>query len=214
MNRYLIVADDFTGANDTGVQLKRRGVPTSVVFSSEFIASEGSFVLDTESRALGPEEAAAAVRAGLQGVDLRAVGRVMKKVDATLRGSVAAEIKAVDQLYGSELVVFAVLLLFSYVQLAVISDQVVSLRSDLTGLKSEEAKLRAQYELAYDLESIEQTLTASGAMVKPQNGQVIYVDLSEPDSITYYQQEEGATGLKGAAESMYSIFSEIVEYFS
>ena len=110
--------------------------------------------------------------------------------------------------------VFAVLLLFSYVQLAVISDQVVSLRSDLTGLKSEEAKLRAQYELAYDLESIEQTLTASGAMVKPQNGQVIYVDLSEPDSITYYQQEEGATGLKGAAESMYSIFSEIVEYFS
>ena len=107
MNRYLIVADDFTGANDTGVQLKRRGVPTSVVFSSEFIASEGSFVLDTESRALGPEEAAAAVRAGLQGVDLRAFGRVMKKVDSTLRGSVAAEIKAVDQLYGSELVVFA-----------------------------------------------------------------------------------------------------------
>lgn len=107
MNRYLIVADDFTGANDTGVQLKRRGVPTSVVFSSEFIASEGSFVLDTESRALGPEEAAAAVRAGLKGVDLTAFGRVMKKVDSTLRGSVAAEIKAVDQLYGSELVVFA-----------------------------------------------------------------------------------------------------------
>lgn len=107
MNRYLIVADDFTGANDTGVQLKRRGVPTSVVFSSEFIASEGSSVLDTESRALGPEEAAAAVRAGLKGVDLTAFGRVMKKVDSTLRGSVAAEIKAVDELYGSELVVFA-----------------------------------------------------------------------------------------------------------
>ena len=107
MNRDLIVADDFTGANDTGVQLKRRGVPTSVVFSSEFIASEGSFVLDTESRALGPEEAAAAVRAGLKGVDLTAFGRVMKKVDSTLRGSVAAEIKAVDELYGSELVVFA-----------------------------------------------------------------------------------------------------------
>ena len=107
MNRYLIVADDFTGANDTGVQLKRRGVPTSVVFSSDFIASEGSFVLDTESRALGPEEAAAAVRAGLKGVDLTSFGRVMKKVDSTLRGSVAAEIKAVDQLYGSELVVFA-----------------------------------------------------------------------------------------------------------
>ena len=107
MNRYLIVADDFTGANDTGVQLKRRGVPPCVFFSSDFTPSEASFVLDTESRALGPEEAAAAVRAGLKGVDLTAFGRVMKKVDSTLRGSVAAEIKAVDELYGSELVVFA-----------------------------------------------------------------------------------------------------------
>ena len=110
--------------------------------------------------------------------------------------------------------VFAALLLFSYVQLAVISDQVVSLRSDLTGLKTEEAKLRAQYELAYDLESIEQELTASGAMVKPQNGQIIYVDLSEPDSATYFQQEETASGLAGAMETVGSIWNEIVAYFS
>ena len=74
--------------------------------------------------------------------------------------------------------------------------------------------LRAQYELAYDLESIEQNLTDSGAMVKPQNGQIIYVDLSEPDSVTYFQQEEEATGVEGAVESMHSIFTEIVEYFS
>lgn len=107
MNRYLIVADDFTGANDTGVQLKRRGIPTSVVFSSGLIETDGSFVLDTESRALGPEAAAAAVTAGLRGVDLRAFGRVMKKVDSTLRGSVAAEIQALDACYDSELVVFA-----------------------------------------------------------------------------------------------------------
>ena len=110
--------------------------------------------------------------------------------------------------------VFAVLLLFSYVELSVISNQVVSLRSDLTGLKTEEAKLRAQYELAYDLESIEQELTASGAMVKPQNGQIIYVDLSEPDSVTYFQQEETASGLAGAMETVGSIWNEIVAYFS
>jgi len=30
--RYLIIADDFTGANDTGVQLRRRGFPTEVLF--------------------------------------------------------------------------------------------------------------------------------------------------------------------------------------
>ena len=107
MNRYLIIADDFTGANDTGVQLKRRGIPTSVVFSSAHIQGTGSYVLDTESRAMGHEGAGAAVRAGLASVDLSAFDRVMKKVDSTLRGSLAAEIKAADECCGSELVVFA-----------------------------------------------------------------------------------------------------------
>lgn len=107
MKRYLIVADDFTGANDTGVQLKRRGVPTSVVFSSEFLHTGGSFVLDTESRAMKADGAYAAVTEGLKGVDLATFDHVMKKVDSTLRGSVASEIKATDDCYAAELVVFA-----------------------------------------------------------------------------------------------------------
>lgn len=107
MNRYLIVADDFTGANDTGVQLKRRGIPTSVVFSSEHILSKDSYVLDTESRAMEPGAAGEAVKSGLLGVVLSDFERVMKKVDSTLRGSIAAEIKALDDCYQSELVVFA-----------------------------------------------------------------------------------------------------------
>lgn len=107
MNDYLIVADDFTGANDTGVQLKRRGVPTSVVFDAGMISPGGSFVLDTESRALGTEDAYRAVHQALQGVDLAAFRHVIKKVDSTLRGSVAQEIKAMDDLYGAGLVIFA-----------------------------------------------------------------------------------------------------------
>lgn len=109
--------------------------------------------------------------------------------------------------------VFAVLLLFSYVQLAVISDQVVSLRSDLTGLKTEEAKLRAQYELAYDLDAIQESLTTSGTMVEPQNGQTVYVDLSEPNTVKVFQQEEGTSGLEGMFQSVKSIAEEIVTYF-
>lgn len=107
MSSYLIIADDFTGANDTGVQLKRRGVPTSVVFDPGFISPGSSFVLDTESRALGPTGAYETVHKALEGVDLTAFGHVMKKVDSTLRGSVAQEIKAVDDHYHAELVVFA-----------------------------------------------------------------------------------------------------------
>ena len=102
--------------------------------------------------------------------------------------------------------VFAVLLLFSYVQLTTISQQVVELRSEMTALQSEEAKLRTAYELSYDLSSI-------GAMVRPQNGQVVYVDLSEPDTVTFFNQDEAAAGLDGMFESVKSIASEIVAYF-
>ena len=106
--------------------------------------------------------------------------------------------------------VFAVLLLFSYVQLTTISQQVVELRSEMTALQSEEAKLRTAYELSYDLSSIEETMTASGAMVRPQNGQVV---LSEPDTVTFFNQDEAASGLDGMFESVKSIASEIVAYF-
>ena len=95
--------------------------------------------------------------------------------------------------------VFAVLLLFSYVQLTTISQQVV--------------ELRTAYELSYDLSSIEETMTASGAMVRPQNGQVVYVDLSEPDTVTFFNQDEAVAGLDGMFESVKSIASEIVAYF-
>ena len=109
--------------------------------------------------------------------------------------------------------VFAVLLLFSYARLTVIADQVVELRNETASLQSEEAKLRAQYELAYDLEAIETEMTGTGTMVKPQSGQIIYVDLSEPDSVTLFRQEESAGGLTGAVDSVKSILTEIVEYF-
>lgn len=50
-------------------------------------------------------------------------------------------------------------------------------------------------------------------MVRPQNGQVVYVDLSEPDTVTFFNQDEAAAGLDGMFESVKSIASEIVAYF-
>jgi len=108
LDRYLIIADDFTGANDTGVQLKRRGIDTNVVFSSKLVNTESSsFVIDTESRGLSGEEAYNTVRDILNDVDFSNFKYVIKKIDSTLRGNVAEEIKAVDDAYQSELVIFA-----------------------------------------------------------------------------------------------------------
>lgn len=109
--------------------------------------------------------------------------------------------------------VFAVLTLMTYVELTVISEEVVTMKSQMEVLKSEEAQLRAQYELAYDLNSIEAAVTARGAMVKPQSSQIFYVDLSEPDSVVFFDAEEPVTGAKGAWESLRSVWSNVVEYF-
>lgn len=110
--------------------------------------------------------------------------------------------------------IFAVVLLMTYVELTTISEEVVQMKSQMETLKSEEAQLQAQYELAYDLSSIEEAMVASGVMVKPQRSQIFYVDLSEPDKVTYFQQEEALTGLRGAWDSFRSVWGNVVEYFS
>lgn len=108
MNRYLIVADDFTGANDTGVQMRRRGLPTNVMFAGHPLPQDdSSVVIDTESRGLPGEGAGIVAAASVEKVDFDRFKYIIKKVDSTLRGNVAEEVQAVDKAFGSELVVFA-----------------------------------------------------------------------------------------------------------
>lgn len=91
---FAIVADDLTGAADSGVQFARNGHRTTVFFRGEEVAPDGPgvVVLDTDSRAETGEVARRRVtEAG------RNIGRarvVFKKIDSTLRGNLAAEIDA------------------------------------------------------------------------------------------------------------------------
>lgn len=106
--------------------------------------------------------------------------------------------------------VMAVLILMSYIQLSSISNEVVSLNSEMTRLQSEEATLRARYELAYDLGAIEKAVTSDGSMGRPQAGQMVYVDLTEPDSVVLYHQDETSGGF---LESLEEIVGSILAYF-
>ena len=106
--------------------------------------------------------------------------------------------------------VFAALVLMSYVRLTVVSDQVVSLRSELNQLQSEETKLMAQYELAYDLQEIETQMLASGQMTKIQNWQTYTLELSEPDSVEYYQGWDLKEQLMSFAKNL---VTAVKEYF-
>lgn len=81
-----------------------------------------------------------------------------------------------------------ILTLVSYAQLVMINDQVVDLRGQLSELKTEETRLMAQYELAYDLQEIETKMLTSGQMTKVQDWQTYTLELSEPDGVEYYKE--------------------------
>jgi uncharacterized protein YgbK (DUF1537 family) len=102
--RLAIVADDLTGAADTGVQFARIGLPARVWLADGPI-EDGATVFDTDSRSLAPADAAA--RVGALAERLRGVEHVYKKVDSTVRGNVGAEVAASLRALGRRLAVLA-----------------------------------------------------------------------------------------------------------
>ena len=77
MLRLLMIADDFTGALDTGVQLAAHGIPTQVVVGQADLSACSSTVLvvDTETRHLSAAKAAKAARAARSSRSSRSSGR-------------------------------------------------------------------------------------------------------------------------------------------
>ena len=113
MSSVLVLADDFTGAMDTGHGFAACGCAVRVVVvdpNADVIdrpSETGSDVLavDLDSRDLEPETAAAAVASVLERGPVPEV--VYKKVDSTLRGNVVPEIDAALEATGAELAVVA-----------------------------------------------------------------------------------------------------------
>ncbi|TWT25176.1 four-carbon acid sugar kinase family protein [Planomicrobium sp. CPCC 101110] len=97
-----IIADDFTGANDSGVRLAQKGLKSRVLLADStdraavLDADIDVWIVDTESRAMQPKDAYRAVYEEIERLKKLGVMTFYKKVDSTLRGSVAAELKAMQ----------------------------------------------------------------------------------------------------------------------
>ncbi|WP_117017419.1 four-carbon acid sugar kinase family protein [Aeribacillus pallidus] len=94
--KIAIIADDLTGANDSGVQLAHYGLKTSVLFQlhSSQLDENDAVVIDTDSRSLSKKEAYEKVKVVSEKLkDCFPI--IYKKIDSTLRGNIGAEIDAV-----------------------------------------------------------------------------------------------------------------------
>lgn len=111
MVRLLIIADDFTGALDTGVQFAARGAETRVVTEPDYDFSQTGtevqvLVLDSETRHLTPEAAYQVVFRAARDALAAGFTHIYKKTDSALRGNIGAELTAVLDAAGADRLAF------------------------------------------------------------------------------------------------------------
>jgi len=103
---WLVLADDLTGANDSGVALARRGLETLSALTPGPLPPADAWVVSTNSRALPPAAAAEQVRAALRGL-VELPGGLYKKIDSALRGNPAMELLALVEAADARRVLIA-----------------------------------------------------------------------------------------------------------
>ena len=109
MAELLILADDFTGALDTGVQFAVKGISTLVTlqWDARLLASGISVLtVDLETRHLSPNEAKQKVLCLTQQAIQAGVPYFYKKTDSTLRGNVGSELAGMMQALNSDKLAF------------------------------------------------------------------------------------------------------------
>ncbi|QOV18404.1 four-carbon acid sugar kinase family protein [Blautia liquoris] len=105
MLKAAIVADDLTGANDTGAIIAQDGYTVGTVLNLDYIDRfEGYDILSTstESRGMEQENAYAAVKKAAARFKTMDCKFFSKRIDSTLRGNVGAEIDAILEELGED----------------------------------------------------------------------------------------------------------------
>jgi uncharacterized protein YgbK (DUF1537 family) len=108
----LVIADDLTGACDTGAQFAGQGVPTLVTMEVDcaFDSPDDEYsviVVDTEGRRLSAAEAAVRMETVIRRARAAGVERFYKKTDSTLRGNIGVELQALLRASGNRALAFA-----------------------------------------------------------------------------------------------------------
>lgn len=110
MPRLLVIADDLTGASDSGVQFARKGISVLVVTglseSTDLSTEHEVVVVNTESRHLEAEEAGQNVERVVELGMAAGISHFYKKTDSTLRGNIGSELEALMLTLGQSILAF------------------------------------------------------------------------------------------------------------
>ena len=105
----------------------------------------------------------------------------------------------------------AVMVLMGYIQLTIISDEVVSLQNQLEELQTENVTLTAQHEQMFDMATVKEVAAAAG-MAKPTSSQITYLDLDSEDSAVVYRTETPSVFSRILSSLHHGVYA-VVEYF-
>ena len=107
-----IIADDLTGANDSGSQFSAKGLSAAVLFDSGLTEAKDLsrvdvVAIDTDSRALSAGRAYEKSRRAAEWLYAAGTRHIYKKIDSSLRGNWGAEVDAVMDVFRPDFAVIA-----------------------------------------------------------------------------------------------------------
>ena len=109
-----IIADDLTGATDTGVQFSTKNYKTDVIIYSKNIKDINTtdinsdiLVLDSETREVKKATAQKRIKKLLDTINLNKDDILYKKVDSTLRGNIGIELDEIMNKFDYNLCIFS-----------------------------------------------------------------------------------------------------------
>lgn len=89
------------------------------------------------------------------------------------------------------LATLAVMVVNCQVRINEISNNIVSMKREISALEMEQISLQTQYEQAFDLATVKEAAEAAG-MHQPGEGQIIYINLpGEDQAVTCIEEEDG-----------------------
>jgi len=102
-------------------------------------------------------------------------------------------------------------LLMCYVQINAISNDIVSMKAQISQLEIEQVSLLTRYEQAFDLSTVKEAAQAAG-MNHPSDSQIYYIDLPGQDQAVALAAKETGS-LSQMVSRLSQSFMAAVEYF-